>query len=348
MATIQKRQKRDGSTSYTATVRKKQHGRIVHQESRTFSRESAAKGWGRRREVELEDPATLARAISGETAIGDLIGWYVEEFGEGAGRSKLAALKALQRTPLAERDALELTTAQLIAHVRERRAQGAGPATVGNDLTFLGTALRAAMTVRGDAVSPSVVNDARAACRELRLIARPRKRSRRPTAAELEQLDAYFGRRDGRAQIPMRDVMWFAIYSARREAEICRLLWADCNKEDRTGVVRDAKHPRHKLGNHRTFAMTGEAWEVLARQPEVKGEPRVFPYNSKSVGAAFTRACHVLGIEDLHFHDLRHEATSRLFERGYQIHEVAQFTLHESWNELKRYTNLRPADVRKL
>jgi len=45
---------------------------------------------------------------------------------------------------------------------------------------------------------------------------------------------------------------------------------------------------------------------------------------------------------------LRHEATSRLFERGYQIHEVAQFTLHESWNELKRYTNLRPEDVREI
>lgn len=61
-----------------------------------------------------------------------------------------------------------------------------------------------------------------------------------------------------------------------------------------------------------------------------------------------TRACHVLGIVDLHFHDMGHEATSRLFERGYQIHEVPQFTVHESWNELKRYTNLRPEQVREL
>jgi hypothetical protein len=56
----------------------------------------------------------------------------------------------------------------------------------------------------------------------------------------------------------------------------------------------------------------------------------------------------VLGIEDLRFHDLRLGATSQLFERGYQIHEVAQFTLHESWNELKRYTNLKPESVREL
>ncbi|WP_416359170.1 tyrosine-type recombinase/integrase [Delftia acidovorans] len=70
---------------------------------------------------------------------------------------------------------------------------------------------------------------------------------------------------------------------------------------------------------------------------EGRGAEFVFPYNNRSVGAAFTRACHVLGIEDLHFHDLRHEATSRLFEKGYSIQEVAQFTLHESWATLKRY-----------
>ena len=44
-------------------------------------------------------------------------------------------------------------------------------------------------------------------------------------------------------------------------------------------------------------------------------------------------------------HDLRHEATSRLFERGYDIPEVAQFTLHESWTTLKRYTHFRPEQV---
>ena len=68
----------------------------------------------------------------------------------------------------------------------------------------------------------------------------------------------------------------------------------------------------------------------------------------RSVGAAFTRAVHVLGLKDLHFHDLRHEATSRIFERGYSIQEVAQFTLHESWATLKRYTHLRPEDVPDL
>lgn len=92
--------------------------------------------------------------------------------------------------------------------------------------------------------------------------------------------------------------------------------------------------------------MTPEAWAIIRRQPRTS--QYIFPYNPRSIQAAFTRACQILGIVDYHFHDNRHEATSRLFERGYEIHEVALFTLHESWNDLKRYANLRPGKVREL
>jgi integrase len=67
--------------------------------------------------------------------------------------------------------------------------------------------------------------------------------------------------------------------------------------------------------------------------------------NSKTVGSYFTSACKMLGIKDLHFHDLRHEATSRLFERGFSIVQAQQITLHSSWATLQRYVNLNPGDV---
>ena len=193
---------------------------------------------------------------------------------------------------------------------------------------------------------PEIVQEARNACAELRLIGKARKRARRPTPGELEQLRDHFARRDKRSQIPMLSVMEFALASARRESEICRLEWRDNDERTRTGIVRDAKHPTAKEGNHRRFKYTPEAWAVVQAQPRTSAY--IFPHEPRSIGAAFTRACHVLGIKDLRFHDLRHEATSRLFERGYQIHEVAQFTLHDSWNELKRYANLRPENLREL
>ena len=144
----------------------------------------------------------------------------------------------------------------------------------------------------------------------------------------------------------METIMDFAIASARRESEICRLEWRDNDRAARTGMVRDAKHPTGKDGNHRRFKYTPEGWAIVTAQS--RANEYIFPYDPKSIGAAFTRACKLLGIQDLRFHDLRHEATSRLFERGYQIHEVAQFTLHESWNELKRYTNLKPENLRDI
>jgi integrase len=255
-------------------------------------------------------------------------------------------LEFLERHSIANRDSRYLTAADLIEHIQSRRADGAGPATAANNLTWIGVVLRAAKSVKDMSVDPIVVEQARTACRELRLVAKSRRRDRRPTADELCRLAEYFERRDQRSEIPMRDVWEFAMASAKREDEICRLLWEDNDSKGRTGVVRDAKHPREKHGNHRRFKYTSEAWAIIQRQPRTQA--RIFPYNPKSVGAAFTRACQFLGIMDLHFHDGRHEGTSRLFERGYQIHEVAQFTLHESWNELKRYANLRPENVREI
>jgi len=61
--------------------------------------------------------------------------------------------------------------------------------------------------------------------------------------------------------------MEFAIASARREAEICRLEWRDNDAIGRTGLVRDAKHPTDKDGNHRRFKYTPEAWAIVQKQP---------------------------------------------------------------------------------
>jgi integrase len=346
MATIKARRQANGSIRYTAIVRKRLGKTIVHREAKTFTHRSAALSWARHREVALENPAALTR--KGTVTLAELIRWYIDTFETISRwrRSKQTHLEFLERHSIGRSNALTLTSRMLIDHVRSRRADGAGPATVINDLVWIGVVLRAAKNVKELPVRPETTQEASGACRELRLISKPRRRARRPTADELARLREYFAGRDRRARIPMRAIVDFAIGSARREAEICRLEWRDNDAATRTGLVRDAKHPTSRDGNHRRFKYTPEAWAIVESQPRASG--CIFPYDPKSVGAAFTRACHLLGIEDLHFHDLRHEATSRLFELGYQIHEVAQFTLHESWNELKRYTNLKPENVREL
>jgi integrase len=70
---------------------------------------------------------------------------------------------------------------------------------------------------------------------------------------------------------------------------------------------------------------------------------------SEAIKRSYIRAVRRAGIENLRFHDLRHEATTRLFEKGLNIMEVASITGHKDLRMLQRYTHLRAEDLaRKL
>jgi integrase len=136
-----------------------------------------------------------------------------------------------------------------------------------------------------------------------------------------------------------------------RQEDICRICWSDVDAAKKVVIVRDRKDPRNKMGNDQKVPLldaTGiDAWAILSEQKAASPRTeRIFPYNSKSVGTAFRRACRDLKIEDLHFHDLRHEGASRFFEAGFTIEQVAPVTGHKDWKMLRRYTNLRPEDLR--
>lgn len=346
MATIRKRTNSKGEARFEAIIRLKRQGVLIHRESRAFGRKALAVDWAKRRELELEAPGALdAIKPRTDTQLGKLIKKYREDFADLGkwGRTKHSALKALEGMEIAQADAATLTAGQLVDHVRARRLSGAGPSTAGQDLTWLHVVLKAAKGVWGLPVSPYVVDEARDAAKALRLTGKARKRDRRPTSGELEKLREKWARATRNLRVPMWDVVCFAIASARRQDEIVSLLWSDLDEAASSILVRDVKNPQGSTGNHRRAKLTAEALAIILRQP--KTDARIFPYTADAIGANFTRSCAVLGIQDLRFHDLRHEATSRLFEAGYQIHEVAQFTLHESWQDLKRYTQLRPENL---
>ncbi|HIL18138.1 MAG TPA: integrase [Gammaproteobacteria bacterium] len=72
-------------------------------------------------------------------------------------------------------------------------------------------------------------------------------------------------------------------------------------------------------------------------------------YSARGVSGAFLKRSRPSGIEDLHFHDLRHETTSRLFEKALNPVEVAAITGHKDPRMLMRYTHLRAENLaRKL
>ena len=74
---------------------------------------------------------------------------------------------------------------------------------------------------------------------------------------------------------------------------------------------------------------------------------RVFPLTEGALKGLWSRVSKKTGIVDLHFHDLRHEATSRFFEKGLNVMEVAAITGHKDLRMLQRYTHLRAEDLAK-
>ena len=74
-------------------------------------------------------------------------------------------------------------------------------------------------------------------------------------------------------------------------------------------------------------------------------ESPLFTYTASGLSGAFLKLCRKVKIDDLHFHDLRHEATSRLFEKGLNPAEVATITGHKDTKMLMRYTHLRAEDL---
>lgn len=349
MATIIARRRKDGSRSYRATIRIMRGNTVLHRETRSFRDKSAAQQWTRLRESELKQDGVGEKAVAMLKAkravlVSALIDRYIAEFFpiKQWSDAKTHFLRNLQQR-IGHWDATVITPEGVVEHVRQRLLGGVKPSTAYMDLKWLRVVLRVARGAWGHPVQLDALANGTHMARHLDLVAESTRRERRPTDDELERLRVWFDQSANRRSIPVCDVIDFAIASTRRQGEIFRLRWEDIDRHGMTILVRDMKSPKGSRGNHVTVKLTREALAIIDRQQ--KGDDRIFPYNSVSAQGNFTRACQRLGIDDLHFHDLRHEGISRLFEAGYQIHEVAQFSGHMDWGTLRRYTNLRPANL---
>ncbi|MBD1601797.1 tyrosine-type recombinase/integrase [Pseudomonas typographi] len=330
-----------------AQIRLFRDGQQVYQESKTFDRLQAAKGWAKRREAELSEPGALERALrGGKVSIGAIIQRYLAEYQRirALGKTKRATLKALEASWLGELSETELTSQKLVEYAQWRMTAEGGAVqaqTVGNDLSHLGAVLSVAKPAWGYDIVPHAMADARVVLRKLGMVSRSRERTRRPTAAELDALLEHFfallKRRPSSLHMPR--LLAFAIYSTRRQDEICRIRWADLDNAGSRVLVRDMKNPGQKIGNDVWCHLPLEALQLIQSMPRQCAE--IFPYNSDSVSTSWTRACKILGIQDLHFHDLRHDGVSRLFEMDWDIPRVASVSGHRDWNSMRRYTHLK-------
>jgi integrase len=346
MATIRARKRTDGSISYTAQIRLFRDGAQVYQESQTFARKQAAQAWVRKRETELDQPGAIERANRQGATVKEMIDRYLVEMEKvrPLGKTKLATLKAISESYLGRLNDQEINSQQLVEYALWRMGKEGGavqPQTAGNDLAHLGAVLSIARPAWGYEVNPHAMADARKVLKKLGYNMKSRERDRRPTLDELDKLLTHFSGIQTRrpTSINMLKMTAFALFSTRRQEEITRIQWADLDERGQRVLVRDMKNPGQKIGNDVWCHLPPEAWAILQTMP--KSLPEIFPYSAESVSTSWSRACKILGIENLHFHDLRHEGVSRLFEMDWDIPRVASVSGHRDWNSMRRYTHLR-------
>ncbi len=339
------------SGSWRTQVRRK--GKYI---SETFLRRKDAEQWAleTERSIDRGEPPTAEKIREAKT-FGDLVRMHredLQEVGKRIGRSKTASLAFLEQR-LGRSRLPELDRERLIQFGKERAREGAGPVTVSIDIGYIKTILSHAAAVHGVLVSTEQVSLARIALARLGLVGKGDERDRRPTQKELDRITAAF-EGNPRQQIPVSRIVKFAVATAMRQDEICRVQWDDLDRNNKMLVIRDRKDPRKKSGNHQKIPLLSvsgyDALALILEQENHTGgsRGRIFPYSGRSIGTAFRRQCSRLTIGDLHFHDLRHEGTSRLFEAGFTIEQVALVTGHKDWKMLRRYTHLKPERLHSL
>ena len=339
MATIRKR-----GNSFQVQIRRKGHKPI----SKSFREKKNALAWGKQTESEIERGIFQDTTEAQRTTFGELLDRYATEVlpHKRGKASDLARIKTLKAASLGEYNLIGLTP-KVLSQYRDQRLKKVANQTAKHELSLIGRVINHAMLDWG--YNLPYGNPVQ----QVRMPKLPRGRTRRLEPGEQELLLENASER-------LRPVILFALETGMRRGEIANMEWRDVDLKTRTLHI-----PETKTGIPRTIPLSTRAIQVLMSlkvAPWSKSNglatlchvdrlwrlplgPKVFNMKPDSITKVFDRACQQAGIIDLRFHDLRHEATSRLFEKGLSHTEVASITGHKDLKMLLRYTHLRAVDL---
>lgn len=324
MATIRKR----GDLQWEARIRRR--GYPV--QCKTFETKTRAETWARQIEAEMDRGVFVSRVEAESTTLAEALERYATEV---TARKKHAVkeaprVRALQMRGIALKTLSAIRGKDVAAFIREREAEGVGANTIRLDLAVLSHLYNIARSAWGMESLGNPVDLVRTQRPKV-----PRGRERRLQDDEEARLLTAARTYGGEMEV----IIGFAIATALRRGEIVGMRWDHVDRKAHVLLVSETKN-----GTPRRVPLSSSARALLEALPR-RIDGRVWSMRPDSISQAFERICKAAGIEGLTFHDLRHEATSRLFEKGLNPMEVAAITGHKTLQMLKRYTHLRAEDL---
>ncbi|GJD57071.1 site-specific integrase [Methylobacterium dankookense] len=299
--------------------------------SRTFSARADAKAWAREIEGDAERRGLpMDRRVLDTLTVGDILVRYRDTITPtklGAVREGMA-IRVLLKHGLSKVPLSALTVSRVAEH-RDQRLQTIKPASINRELAIYRHAFETAQRSWGIPLAEN----------PFALVTKPRvsdARSRRLEKGEWEKLKAACLRSRNPYVLSMVE---FGLETAMRRGEVLRVRWRNIDWEGRTLHI-----PRSKNGYARTIPLSVQAINILMRQSNAfsSSENLVFETTEDAIKLSWQRIVRRCGIVDFRYHDLRHEAISRFFEKGLSVPEVALISGHRDYKMLARYVHLRP------
>lgn len=326
---IQERHNSDGTVTYRAQVRLRGHPPLT----KSFTRRTDAKAWVEATKTKIRSGELLSTEAD-RTTLGEALDRYLCEVTPKKKDAKREAnrVKAWQKHPLAVRYLSKLRGADFAEYRDARLKDGKASNTVALELKLISALYKtAAREWRMEGLRNPIA--------AVRMPGGSKARERRLVADEESRLLAEL-----RKAPYMAELAELAIESAMRQGELLALTWGDVDKARQIAHLRDTKN-----SEPRDVPLSVRALAIIEALPRgIKPESPLFPLNQGQVIRAFKAACSAAKIANLRFHDLRHEATSRICDR-LPMHEAMRVTGHKTPAMLMRYYHPKAEDLaRKL
>ena len=335
---------RKRSGAWEASIEKKGFPRI----SRTFDTKGEAETWVATVESEIGRGVFVSRKEAENTTLAEALDRYEREVSsekKGKRREK-ARIDRWRIHPIGKRPLAQIQGKD-IAVYRDARLKEVAPNTVRLELALLSHLFTIIIKEWGMAGLVYPVQQIR----------KPKLPSGRDRRLRPGELDRILSASDSEV---LSDIVCFALETGMRRGELSGMTWDLVGLKKRTVTL-----PETKNGEKRIVPLSTEAVRILSGlSRRIDGD--VWGMEPDSITQAFIRAifrarktyekeCEEKGVKpdpaflvDLTFHDLRHEATSRFFEKGLNPMQVAAITGHKTLQMLKRYTHLKAEDLAEL
>ncbi len=328
--------------TWKAEIRRKGWPKVY----KNFRTKRDAEDWARAKEDEMVRGSFITRDKSENTSVRSAFDRYVKEVvptkKESSRRREIGRAKFLSER--LGQYSLATLNSEIISDFRDKRlSEGKSNNTVRLELALLSHLYSVSIKEWGIGLTVNPVLNVRKPSpgkgRERRL---KKDEEERLLRAARQQSNPFVGW-----------IIRLALHTAMRKGEIVSLVMDSVDMNKKTIFIRDTKNSLV-----RTVPMSGSAFETMKEVMTYHDRPDdadlVFPGKPGKNGEkpkpyiinkAWVRTLKIAEMDDFRFHDLRHEATSRLVEAGFSDQQVASITGHSSMQMLKRYTHLRSEDL---